>query len=190
MILLIETVLTLSAIALSLAATSLGSRWFEGLESHFRTIGRKRTLSAVIVMVAALAARAAALPVLPVPTPKVDDEFSHLLLADTLVHGRLANPTPPLWELFETLEVNMVPTYSSVYPPMQGLFLAVGRVISGSAFVGVMLSVAAMCGAICWMLQGWLPEEWAFLGGLIAVMRYGVFTYWNDGYMGGAPAAI
>jgi hypothetical protein len=73
---------------------------------------------------------------------------------------------------------------------MQGIFLATGRLLSNSPFVGVLLSVAIMCGAIVWMLQGFMPAEWAFVGGLLAVMHFGVFTYWADSYMGGAPAAI
>ncbi len=190
MLILIEAALTVAAIVVSLTAADLGSRWFERVEAGFRNVGRRRALSVLIVGMSALAARAAVLPVLPVPVPQVDDEFSHLLLADTLLHGRLANPTPPMWVHFETFETNMVPTYASVYPPMQGIFLAAGRLLTGRPFVGVMLSVAVMCGAICWMLQGWMPAEWALLGGLLAVMRWGIFTYWADGYMGGAPAAI
>jgi hypothetical protein len=73
---------------------------------------------------------------------------------------------------------------------MQGVFLATGRLLSGSPFAGVLLSVAIMCGAIVWMLQGFMPAEWALLGGSLAVMHFGVFTYWADSYMGGAPAAI
>lgn len=187
---LIETALAVAAIVVSLTAADFGSRWFERLENGFRNVARRRTLSVLLVATSALAARAVVLPVLPVPVPLVDDEFSHLLLADTLLHGRLANPTPPMWVHFETLEVNMLPSYASVYPPMQGIFLATGRLLTGQPFAGVMLSVAVMCGAICWMLQGWMPAEWALLGGLLAVLRFGVFTYWANGYMGGAPAAI
>jgi len=190
MILLIEAVLTVAAICLSFIAPNLGSRWFERLEAGFRTLARRRALSILIVGLSALAARAAILPILPVPVPEVDDEFSHLLLADTLLHGRLANPTPPMWVHFETFETNMVPTYASVYPPIQGIFLATGKLLTGLPFAGVMLSMAVMCGSICWMLQGWMPPEWALLGGLLAVMRFGVFAYWVDGYWGGAPAAI
>jgi hypothetical protein len=190
MLVLTETALAGVALVVSLTAANLGSRWLERIESGFRNVGRRKTLSILIVGLAALAARAVVLPILPVPVPQVDDEFSHLLLADTLLHGRLANPTPPMWVHFETFEVNMLPTYASVYQPMQGIFLAAGRLLTGQPFFGVMLSVAVMCGAICWMLQGWMPAEWALLGGLLAVMRFGVFAYWDNSYWGGAPAAI
>jgi len=40
------------------------------------------------------------------------------------------------------------------------------------------------------MLQGWLPPGWALLGGGLAVLRLALFSYWVDGYHGGAVAAI
>jgi hypothetical protein len=189
-LLLTETALTVLAVVLSVTVVGLGSSWFERIEAVFRSVARRRSLAVLIVVVSALAARTIALPILPTPKPHVDDEYSHLLLADTLLHGRLANITHPMWVHFVTFEVNMKPTYASVYQPVQGIFLATGKLLTGQPFAGVMLSVALMCGAICWMLQGWIPAEWALLGGLIAIARFGVFTYWADSYMGGAPAAI
>ena len=57
----------------------------------------------------------------PVPTPDIYDEFSHLLVADTLRHFRLANPPHALPQFFETFFVLQEPTYSSIYPIGQGL---------------------------------------------------------------------
>jgi hypothetical protein len=143
----------------------------------------------VLIGLLAIVARSALLIVDPVPEPHVTDEFSFLLQADTFLHGRLANPTPPFWQQFESIHILMTPTYASMYFPMQGLILAFGRWL-GVAWLGVLLSSGVMCGAIVWMLQGWMPSRWAFLGGLLALARFALFSYWIDGYYGGIHAAI
>jgi hypothetical protein len=159
-------------------------------EAHFSRLAHKRRTALVFVGGVAIAMRLAALPILPIPEPSVEDEFSYLLQADTFLHGRLTNPTPALWPHFETLHVNMRPTYQSKYPPAQGMMLALGKLIGGYPIVGVWLSMAAMCMAICWMLQEWISPEWGLLGGLILAMRLGVFSYWGNSYWGGAVPAI
>jgi hypothetical protein len=189
-VLLIETALTLLAIVIAFVYPALGRRQFERVEAVFSRLAQRRTLAVIAVGVTALALRAAVLPIEPIPEPIVHDEFGYLLAADTFAHGRLTNPTPPLWEHFETFHVMFHPTYASIYPPAQGLFLAFGKVVFGHPFWGVWLSIGLMCAAITWMLQGWLSPEWALLGGAISILRYGVFGYWADSYWGGAAAAI
>jgi hypothetical protein len=190
MLLAIEICLTAIVIAIAYVVPDLGRNWFEKWEKRLSRFSRRRALTAVSIGFLALATRAALLPILPIPEPAIHDEFSHLLLADTLAHGRLANPTHPMWIHFETFHVNQKPTYASMYYPGQGLFLAAGQVIGGHPFWGVWFSTGLMCAAICWMLQAWLSSGWALLGGFLAVVRLASFSYWANTYYGGAVAAI
>jgi hypothetical protein len=138
----------------------------------------------------ALSTRALLLVAIPYPEPAIHDEFSYLLQAATFASGKITNPTPPGWQHFEAFHINMYPTYQSMYPPGQALFMAGAEVVHAHPWWGVWFSVGIMCGAICWMLQGWMPPQWALLGGLFCVIRFATFSYWINSYLGGAVAAI
>ena len=168
---------------------SFGAKQFRRVEALCGRLARKRGLSVAAIGLTTVALRLALLPLMPVPQPLITDEFSHLLLADTLAHGRLANPAHPMWKYFETIHVIQQPTYSSMYFPAQGMFLAAGQLL-GNPWFGVLISVGLMSAAVLWMLQGWFPPGWALLGGVICVVRYGLFTYWMNSYWGGAAGAI
>ena len=186
----IETGLILLAVVIALAYPSLGSRWFSTIERQFARVSKRPLLSVVLVGMTALVLRAALLPILPIPEPIVHDEFGYLLAADTFAHGRLSNPTHPMWVHFETFSILQKPTYQCFAQPAQGMILALGRVLLGHTFWGVWLSIGLACAAITWMLQGWLHPEWSLLGGLIAVLRYGVLSNWGNSYWGGALGAL
>lgn len=118
------------------------------------------------------------------PQPRIHDEFSYLLAADTYAHGRLTNPTHPLWRSFETMHVLHRPTYISKYPPGQGLLLAAGQLLSGRPIAGVWLGAGLACAAACWMLQSWTRPAPALLGALLlAAHPYAVD--WGSSYWGG-----
>jgi hypothetical protein len=89
-----------------------------------------------------------------------------------------------MWEHFETFHITMKPTYMSMYFPAQGLVLAAGKVLTGYAWFGILVVTALMCSVICWMLQAWLPPTWALLGGILAILRLGLFSYWINTYAG------
>jgi hypothetical protein len=137
-----------------------------------------------------LVGRGLLVPVLGVPKPAIQDEFGYLLAADTFASGRLTNPTPPMTEHFETLQELFHPTYSSKYPPLSSLVMAVGQKLFGQPWIGVWLSMGVLCAALCWALLGWLPRVWAMAGTLVAVLRIGIVSYWTETYWGGTWAAI
>lgn len=190
-IFLIEILLVLTAVALAQAAPGIsGNQWIAWVNRFIRQLAARRAAAVFVVFALSLGVRIAILPIVPVPTPQNHDEFSNLLAADTYASGRLTNPTHPFWQHFETFHIQHQPTYMSMYPPGSGLLLAFGQRTLGVSWVGVLVATAGMCAAITWMLQAWLPPYWAFLGGLLALMRIGLFSYWVNSFWGGALPAL
>jgi hypothetical protein len=176
----------LLALALLLVAFLFSKPWVEALGA--RLAGR------TLWCMAALAALPVALRLLllwhhPAPAPDVYDEFGHLLEADTLRHFHFANPMHPMSQFFETYFALQEPSYSSIYPMGQGLALAIGWILFGHPWAGVLLSMAAFCALCYWMLRGWTTPGWALVGGLLAVCEFGPLNRWANSYWGGFVAA-
>ena len=159
----------------------------------FRRFAQKRLRACVAVFLLSLLGRIALLPIEPFPSPNIHDEFSYLLASDTFAHGRLTNPTPPVWHHFEQFYVVMQPTFASKYGVAQPLFMALGQRWLSTPRAGVLLSMALAAASLCWMLQAYLPADWALLGGLLAVVRISWFSYFGNsvlGRVGGHPGRL
>jgi len=162
---------------------------FRAFERLMGCLGRRRALAVLVVGMLSIAINAFVTHWAGEAPPHIHDEFANLLAADTFLHGRLANPSPKDWEFFESIHVLVTPVYASKYPPMQGIMLAIGQGLTGHPVVGMWLSVALACAAICWALFAWLPPRWAVLGGLLAVF-HPMLLKWGQVYWGGAEAML
>ncbi len=164
--------------------------WSDALRSRIVGFAARTRYVMLFLFAAPIILRLLLLPHHPAPVPNVYDEFSHLLVADTLLHFRLANPMHPMHRFFETFFVLQEPTYSSIYPLGQGLMLALGRVVSGSPWTGVLLSTGAFCALCYWALRGYVTPAWALLGGFLAVIQFGPLNLWMNCYWGGSLPAL
>lgn len=174
------------AIAVLLFVILVAEAW---LKPWIQKITKRTSVPMVVLLVLPVLLRIALLPHCPQPAPSGADDFSYILLGDTLAHLRLANPAHPLHRFFEEVFVLQQPTYASIYPLGQGIVLAFGRLVFHSFWAGVLLSAGAFCALCHWMLRAWVPPVWAFMGGLLAVLQFGVLNPWVNSYWGGAVSA-
>jgi hypothetical protein len=94
-----------------------------------------------------------------------------------------------LGRFFESPQVLVRPSYASKYPPGQAMFLALGQIVFGSPFYGVLIGNALMLFAICLMLYAWVRPQWALAVSAMVALCLSPHMYWTNSYWGGSVAA-
>ena len=112
------------------------------------------------------------------PAPSMHDDFGNLLVASTLLEGRLSNPVPPAWESMETFHVVFQPRYASKYPIGLGSMLATGKLLFGTFAAGLWLCAGLASAAIVWMIAAHFPRRWAMAAGLVTATH----PFWQNGW--------
>lgn len=153
------------------------------VQKFFRSTTRAVIFALLVGVVVAILLTA----VRGVPVPIVHDEHSYLLGADTFASGRLANPTHPHWEHFESFHIIQKPSYVSKYQPGHALLLALGQV-AGHPIVGSWLMTGMCIASLVWMLTGWLPRKYFWVVLVFATLHPGIQIVWGQSYWGGSLA--
>ncbi|MEQ1903575.1 MAG: hypothetical protein ABL888_05285 [Pirellulaceae bacterium] len=119
------------------------------------------------------------------PVPTIHDEFSHLLVADTLLHGRLSNPTPPVWPAFQSEHIVVTPSYASKYPIGNGALFALGRLIAGVPQAGPWLGAFLASAAVVWMVRGVSTLRVSIWAGLMVALHPYLQSVWSQIFVNG-----
>lgn len=183
-----ELLLAVSLVLLALARPDSGRGiWVRGMLAA-RWLERRPFLMLALAGALPVLVRIALLPIHPAPLPYVMEEHNHIFLTDTYLLGRVANPVHPLAVMLQTYQQVEWPTYVSARPPLPPVFLAIGKLLFGSAFAGNLLAVGLTSAALCWALQGWVSGRLAALASFLAITTFCLYGYWINSFW--APTTI
>lgn len=120
------------------------------------------------------------------PEATLPSEHANLLAAETLASGRLANPPHPAGFFLQTYLTLQSPTYTAAVPPGGPLLLAIG-VVAGDPVYGIWFAAGVFAAASVWMLLGFVPLRWAWIGALLTILWFGFLSFWGQSFA--TPAA-
>ncbi len=155
------------------------------LGSWFSQIAKRTTWFCIALFLLPIAFRLALLPRVPVPVAASSEDFSSLLLSDTLLHGRLENPPHALPAFFEAPLTLQRPSYKSTLPFWDGVLPAAGQLLFREHWAGILLGIGALSALSYWMLRGWTTPGWALCGGIVVACAFGPLCRWTNCYWGG-----
>ena len=121
----------------------------------FLRLAARKTEACVAVGALVLLVRICLIPLWPKPEPRIYDEFSYVLMADTFAAGRATNPSPPHREHFESSFVQVTPPINRRIRRCRGCCLHAENWCS------------AICGGACgwrWAYWGWQSVGWRKVG--------------------------
>ena len=177
--------------ALALLAGAAGRWHAPGWRRRRRRWRGAPAWSMLLLAVLVVVLRLALLPVHPVPTASGADDFSFLLLGDTLrpfSPGQSGAPAASV--LRNHVRPRSSPATARSIPWRKVWCWRSASSCSAMPWAGVLLSMGVLCALCYWMLRGWTSPGWALAGGLLAVCQFGPLNAWMNCYWGGAPSAI
>lgn len=175
-------------VVLLLAGRVARSRYRDVPRRMLRAVLRGSRRSPLVAALVSLVVTLAVFAYRGEPMPHSPDDFGHLLVAETLAEGRLANPPHPLGRHFETLIALQRPTYASPYPIGSGLLYAIGKAATGIPMAGAWLASALAAALTVWAARGFMTPGWSLLAGLLFALHPTV-TWWSTSYHNGSLAA-
>lgn len=172
---------------------SLRPSWSLRIDKSLRRLkeatDRQEILAVVSIILISILLASVFVTAAGVPIPQTHDEFAYLFASDTFLEGRLANPTPISPAHFESFHILVKPVFAAKYPPMQGLFLALGTFLTGNPIAGVWIAASLAGLSVFWMLRVFFASSWALFGAVIWMVSP-INLLWCQSYWGGHAGVL
>ncbi len=101
--------------------------------------------------------------------PRYQDEFSYLIQARMIAHGRLWMPAHPLAEFFNSFQLLASPVYASIYFPGAAMFFTAGIILHLPFWVVPLMLSGFSCGLFFWVLTQFFDSVVGVLGTIMLI---------------------